>query len=152
MTERRKKAGFTPFWRTKTLTQMSNAEWESLCDGCGKCCLHKIREDDGTLTLTNVACRLLDTVTGRCGNYRRRKTLVPDCVVLTPKMARDLDWLPSTCAYRLVGAGKDLPSWHPLKTGDPASVLQAGISVTGRCVSERTAGPLRHHVVEWPEF
>ena len=125
MTERKEKAGAAPFWRTKKLSQMSPAEWESLCDGCGKCCLHKIREDDGTLTLTNVACRLLDTATGRCGNYQQRKKLVPDCVVLTPKMTRKLDWLPSTCAYRLVGEGNDIPSWHPLKTGDPASVRAA---------------------------
>jgi uncharacterized cysteine cluster protein YcgN (CxxCxxCC family) len=141
-----------PFWRTKTLADMTPAEWESLCDGCGKCCLHKIREDDGMLTLTNVACRLLNTKTARCGNYARRKKLVPDCVVLTPKKARKLDWLPSSCAYRLVSEGKDLPAWHPLKSGDPATVHSAGISVMGRCVSERDAGPLRQHVVEWPEF
>jgi uncharacterized cysteine cluster protein YcgN (CxxCxxCC family) len=152
VTSRRPKAEAPPFWRTKTLAQMSKAEWESLCDGCGKCCLHKIREDDGTLTLTNVACHLLDTRTGRCGNYRLRKSLVPDCVVLTPKMAKKLDWLPTTCAYRLVANGEDLPDWHPLKTNDPASVRRAGISVTGRCISERDAGLLRHHVVEWPDF
>ena len=153
MTSRRtQKAAPTPFWRNKTLTQMNRLEWESLCDGCGKCCLHKIREKDGTLTLTNVACRLLDSKTCRCENYKQRKTLVPDCVVLTPGTARKLDWLPTTCAYRLVSEEKELPDWHPLVTGDPESVHRAGISVAGRCISERTAGPLHHHVVEWPDF
>jgi uncharacterized cysteine cluster protein YcgN (CxxCxxCC family) len=146
------RAGPAPFWRIKKLSQMNRKEWESLCDGCGKCCLHKIREDDDAITLTNVACRLLDPKTARCGNYLKRKTLVPDCVVLTPKKARKLDWLPGTCAYRLVSEGKDLPPWHPLKSGDPASVVRAGVSVAGRCISERDAGPLRHHVVEWPGF
>ena len=152
MSTRKDKPRVTPFWRTKTLAQMSHAEWESLCDGCGKCCLHKIREDNGTVALTNVACRLLDMATGRCGNYRQRKTLVPDCIVLTAKKTPKLDWLPATCAYRLVSEGEDLPAWHPLKTGDPASVRLAGVSVVGRCISERDAGPLRHHVVEWPDF
>ena len=141
-----------PFWRTKSLTAMTQAEWESLCDGCGKCCLHKIRERNGELSLTNVACRLLDVTSGRCGNYGKRKQLVRDCVVLSPQKLRKLDWLPQTCAYRLVGEGKDLPAWHPLKSGDPATVVEAGISVAGRCISEREAGPLRQHVVEWPDF
>jgi uncharacterized cysteine cluster protein YcgN (CxxCxxCC family) len=141
-----------PFWRTKALTAMTTAEWESLCDGCGKCCLHKIRERDGSFTLTNVACRLLDTATGRCGNYRKRKQLVRDCVVLSPQRLRKLDWLPATCAYRLVAEGKDLPAWHPLRSGRADSVLDAGISVAGRCISERDAGPLRQHAVEWPGF
>lgn len=136
------------FWREKTLKQMSPAEWESLCDGCGKCCLHKIRETDGALKLTTVACRLLDTQTCRCANYGRRKALVPDCVVLTPKTVRKINWLPDTCAYRLVAEGKDLPAWHPLVSGDPASVHTAGISVHGRCISERDAGPLHDHAVD----
>ena len=145
-----KKSG--PFWRTKPLAEMTNKEWESLCDGCGKCCLHKIREDDGSFTLTNVACRLLDVAKGRCGNYAKRKQLVRDCVVLSPQKMRKIDWLPSTCAYRLVAEGKDLPKWHPLKSGTPATVITAGISVAGRVISEREAGPLRQHVVEWPGF
>lgn len=136
------------FWREKTLKQMSPAEWESLCDGCGKCCLHKIREADGTLKLTTVACRLLDTQSCRCGNYGRRKALVPDCIALTPASVRKINWLPETCAYRLVAEGKDLPAWHPLVTGDPASVHTAGISVSGRVISDRDAGPLHDHVTD----
>jgi uncharacterized cysteine cluster protein YcgN (CxxCxxCC family) len=134
------------FWREKSLAQMSREEWESLCDGCGKCCLHKIREKNRTLSPTNVACRLLDTTTTRCGNYARRKALVPDCVVLTPASLAAIDWLPETCAYRLVKDGKDLPAWHPLVSGDAESVHAAGVSVRGRCISERDAGPLHEHV------
>lgn len=137
-----------PFWRTKALSAMSAEEWESLCDGCGKCCLHKLRYPDGTLKMTRVSCRLLDTYSCRCGNYARRKTLVPDCVMLEPATIGTLDWLPATCAYRLVANGADLPAWHPLKTGDPESVHQAGISVRGRCISEREAGSLENYVTD----
>jgi uncharacterized protein len=137
----------TAFWREKTLAQMTQAEWESLCDGCGKCCLHKIREKNGTLSPTNVSCRLLDTTSCRCGNYARRKALVPDCVVLTPASLKTIDWLPATCAYRLIKEGKDLAPWHPLLSSDPNSVHKAGISMQGRCISERDAGPLHEHVV-----
>ncbi len=135
------------FWRSKTLGEMSAEEWESLCDGCGKCCLHKIREATGVLRQTNVACRLLDTSSCRCTNYPRRKALVPDCVVLTPDALAEIDWLPETCAYRLVKDGKDLPLWHPLRGGSPNGVHQAGVSVQGRCISERDAGPLQEHVL-----
>ncbi len=135
-----------PFWRAKTLAQMTKTEWESLCDGCGQCCLHKIR-DGRALKNTNVACRLLDTQSCRCTNYSRRKAFVPDCVVLTPKTVRKLDWLPETCAYRLVDAGKNLPAWHPLISGGAEDVHTAGISVRGKCISERDAGPLDDHVV-----
>ena len=96
--------------------------------------------------MTNVACRLLDTVSCRCRNYGRRKTLVPDCVVLTPAAVAGFDWLPKTCAYRLLDEGKDLPGWHPLVSGDPESVHRAGISVRSRCISERNAGPLADYV------
>lgn len=136
----------SPFWREKSLAEMSQEEWESLCDGCGKCCLHKIRERDGSLKMTNVACRLMDTTTCRCGNYARRKYLVPDCVVLTPKSIAKIDWLPATCAYRLLKDGKDLPDWHPLVSSDANSVHEAGISMGGRCISERDAGPLHEHI------
>lgn len=140
-----------PFWETKTLEEMSQDEWESLCDGCGRCCLHKLRHDDtGTLSFTNVACRLLDTDTARCSDYPNRKRRVPDCVSLTPAEVREIDWLPPSCAYRLLAEDKKLAWWHPLVSGDPATVLQAGISVAGRAVSERSAGPLEHHVVDWP--
>jgi uncharacterized cysteine cluster protein YcgN (CxxCxxCC family) len=136
-----------PFWRTKSLQDMSKSEWESLCDGCGNCCLHKMRLPSGVLQRTNVACRLLDTHTARCGNYAKRKRLVPDCVVLSVGTVRGVDWLPKTCAYRLLAEGKDLFDWHPLISGDPESVHAAGISVRGRCVSEREAGPLTDHIV-----
>lgn len=135
------------FWRTTPLAQMTPDEWESLCDGCGQCCLHKIAQDRKPALKTNVSCRLLDTHACRCNDYSRRKQLVRDCVVLTPVNIADLAWLPNTCAYRLVAAGKDLPVWHPLISGDPESVHRAGISVRGRCVSERDAGPLQDHVV-----
>ena len=139
-----------PFWRTKTLAQMTGAEWESLCDGCGKCCLHKLEDaDTGEVSYTNVACRLLDLGTCRCGNYAERKRLVPDCLILSAETVDELDWLPETCAYRLVAAGKDLAWWHPLVSGDPESVHDAGISVRGRVISERRAGELTQHLVDW---
>jgi uncharacterized cysteine cluster protein YcgN (CxxCxxCC family) len=140
------------FWTTKTLAQMTAEEWESLCDGCGKCCLHKVQIKGIKLKITNVACRLLDHDTCRCTNYPQRKTLVPDCVVLTPDTVGQLDWLPTTCAYRLVNDGKDLPDWHPLVSGDPNSVHAAGISVRGRIVKERKAGSLVNHIVPWKDY
>ena len=141
-----------PFWRQKTLAQMSRSEWESLCDGCGKCCLHKVRRKNKSIAITNVACRLLDVKSCQCSNYPERKRLVDDCVVLEPDTVGELDWLPSTCAYRLVADGKDLPSWHPLKTRSPESVHRAGISVRGRAISERDAGTFADHIVAWPDF
>jgi uncharacterized protein len=137
------------FWQHKALDGMSQQEWESLCDGCGKCCLHKLEDiDTGELAFTNVACRLLDIGACRCGSYEKRDTLVPDCVVLNPLNVAELAWMPSTCAYRLLAEGKPLAHWHPLVSGDPDSVHRAGISVRGRCVSERHAGPLEHHVLD----
>jgi uncharacterized cysteine cluster protein YcgN (CxxCxxCC family) len=139
------------FWRTKTLTEMTKAEWESLCDGCGRCCLHKLRDEDTEeLSFTNVACRLLDLKTARCSDYAKRRVKIPDCVQLTPKKLKDIDWLPPTCAYRLVQEGQDLPAWQPLVSGQAESVAEAGISVAGRTLSERDSGPLEHHIVEWP--
>ncbi len=139
-----------PFWKTKTLAEMTAAEWESLCDGCGRCCLHKLREDDGSLSFTNVACRLLDCETGLCRRYKTRRRFVPDCVQLTPETLGEIDWLPPSCAYRRLAEGKDLPAWHPLLTGTHDSVLAAGASVCRRAISEHTAGPLEHHIVDWP--
>jgi uncharacterized cysteine cluster protein YcgN (CxxCxxCC family) len=140
-----------PYWRSKTLDAMTRAEWEALCDGCGRCCLHKLRDEaDGTLAWTNVACRLLDTHACRCTDYANRKARVPDCVKLTPKRVATIDWLPPSCAYRLVAEGQDLPWWHPLVSGDPETVVQAGISVRGKVVRERDAGVLEDHVVSWP--
>jgi uncharacterized protein len=127
-----------PFWKTKALEDMSAAEWESLCDGCGRCCLNKIEDiDTGQIHLTKVACKLLDLSLCRCSDYPNRQKQVPDCIRLTPEMVRNLTWLPSTCAYRLVAEGRDIPSWHPLKTGDPDTVHAAGISVRGFARSER---------------
>ncbi|MDO9486794.1 MAG: YcgN family cysteine cluster protein [Sphingomonadaceae bacterium] len=130
-----------PFWQEKSLRQMDRAEWESLCDGCGKCCVHKLEDEDtGELVATNVACRLLDRRSGRCKDYRNRRAYVPECVRLTPEKVLDLDWLPSTCAYLLLAEGKDLPVWHPLVSGDPESVHAAGQSVRGWTVSEDEVG------------
>ena len=144
-------AGTAPFWRTKTLGEMTRAEWESLCDGCGRCCLHKLRDEEtDELAWTEVACRLLDTQSCRCSDYANRKARVPDCVKLTPKRVAEIDWLPPSCAYRLLRDGHDLPWWHPLVSGDPETVVQAGISVRGKAVREREAGALEDHVVAWP--
>jgi uncharacterized cysteine cluster protein YcgN (CxxCxxCC family) len=140
-----------PFWKTKSLEEMTREEWESLCDGCGRCCLHKLRhEETNELSFTNVACRLLDLDSCRCSDYARRQKRVPDCVSLTPQALREIDWLPPSCAYRRVREGKGLAWWHPLVSGDPDTVHQAGVSVRGRAVSERRAGALEDHVVEWP--
>lgn len=126
------------FWRHHSLDEMSRAEWEALCDGCAKCCLVKLEDEDtGDISYTNVACRLLDLGTCRCGNYALRRQLVRGCVVLDPlNLDRVLPWMPRTCAYRLVHEGRDLEDWHPLISGDPESVHKAGISLKGRMVTE----------------
>ena len=129
---------------------MTRAEWESLCDGCGKCCLHKIEDaDDGRYYYTDVACRQLNIGTCRCKDYQDRRRHVPDCIELTPEEVGGFGWLPSSCAYRLLGQGRDLPWWHPLVSGDPESVHRAGASVRGRAISETRAGPLDHHIITW---
>jgi uncharacterized cysteine cluster protein YcgN (CxxCxxCC family) len=140
-----------PFWEAKTLAAMSRAEWESLCDGCGRCCLHKLRDEDtDEISFTNVACRLLDLGTCRCSDYANRRRRVPDCVQLTPANLKTVDWLPPSCAYRLLGEGKPLYPWHPLISGTPDSVRKSGAAINGRALSERDAGPLEHHIVSWP--
>lgn len=138
----------SPFWTRKSLVEMSSAEWESLCDGCGKCCLHKLKsEDNGQVAYTNVACHLLDLVSCRCTQYTERVRMVPDCVQLSPCRLKELTWLPNTCAYRLLAEGKDLPSWHPLVSGKPHAVHEAGVSVRGWAVSEHKVRRLEEHVI-----
>jgi uncharacterized protein len=143
-----------PFWHAKTLEAMSPAEWESLCDGCGRCCLVKLEDEDtGAIHYTDVGCSLLDAAACRCRDYDNRQGKVPDCVRLTPDAVRTLAWLPPTCAYRLLAEGRDLYWWHPLVSGDPDTVHAAGISVR-----DRVAGPeedfsiqeLLHRTVDWP--
>lgn len=139
-----------PFWKRKSLPEMTSAEWESLCDGCGQCCQHKLEdEDSGQIAITNVVCRLLDTERCRCTRYSERNRLVPDCIVLTLENVGALRWMPQTCAYRLIAEGKDLEPWHPLVSGDPESVHKAGVSVRGRVISERDAGDLEDHITEF---
>lgn len=137
-----------PFWKRKSLLEMTVQEWESLCDGCGQCCLHKLEDEDtGQIAITNVACRLMDLNSCRCTRYAERNRLVPDCVVLTKQNVGRLHWMPGTCAYRLLSEGQDLAWWHPLVSGDPETVHQAKISVRSRAISEREAGDLEDHVV-----
>ena len=126
-----------PFWQTKTLEQMTVREWESLCDGCGLCCLIRFEdEESGEIIPTRVSCKLFDGGACRCSNYEQRKAYVPDCIKLTPYNIDDLMWMPLSCAYRRLHEGKDLPLWHPLITGDPESVHRAGVSVRGQTVNE----------------
>lgn len=142
-----------PFWKRKTLSTMSRREWESLCDGCAKCCLEKLEDDDsGEVSYTDVACRLLDMESCRCTDYANRRQLVDDCIGLNATTVKRYKWLPSSCAYRLLDEGKDLAWWHPLVSGDPETVHRAGFSVRGRAVPEALAGDLEDHVVTWPQL
>lgn len=126
-----------PFWKQKTIQQMTFEEWESLCDGCAWCCLHKIEDEDTReILFTHVACRLLNLKTCRCENYPQRLSLVEDCLKITPENILELTWLPETCAYRRVALGQDLPEWHPLLTGDPKSTHRAQASILGLAISE----------------
>ena len=138
-----------PYWETVPLRAMNREQWENLCDGCGKCCLHKLEDDEtGELLPTNVACRLLDRNSGLCSDYRNRRAHVPECVRLTPQKLETLDWLPSSCAYLRVYRGQGLPDWHHLVSGDREGVHTAGISVRGWTISEEDAGDLENHIVE----
>ncbi len=143
-----------PFWRAKTLDEMSPQEWESLCDGCGRCCLVKLEDEDtGRIHATDIGCRLFDAGACRCKDYSARSSKVPDCVTLTPEAVRTLPWLPPTCAYRLIGEGRDLPWWHPLVSGDPETVVAAGISVRGRVFASEEdihEDDLPERIVGWP--
>ncbi len=138
------------FWERLSLAELSREQWESLCDGCGKCCVHKLEdEDSGEVYLCNVVCRLFDLKTGRCHDYTHRRQQVPDCVVLGVDSIAKFHWLPVTCAYRLLGEGVPLFDWHPLMSGDTLSVFRAGQSVVGRVVSEEDADDLSYHVTDW---
>ena len=126
------------FWKRKSLAEMSSEEWESLCDGCALCCLQKLEDEDtGDIYFTDIACRLLDTDSCRCMDYANRAKQVATCMVLSLDDPEAFDWLPATCAYHRLANGEDLPDWHPLITGDPDSVHDAGISARGKCASER---------------
>ncbi len=126
-----------PFWETKTLEQMTAPEWESLCDGCGLCCLIRFEDEvTGEIIPTRVSCKLLDQRLCRCKDYDNRKAHVPDCIKLTPWNIEALQWMPLSCAYRRLHEGRPLPRWHPLLTGDPESVHKAGVSIRGKTVSE----------------
>ncbi|WP_265587474.1 YcgN family cysteine cluster protein [Sphingomicrobium arenosum] len=137
-----------PFWE-KPLGELDAGQWEALCDGCGRCCLHKAEDaDTGDYYATNVACRLLDLETARCSDYAGRKAKVPDCLQLSADKVADTRWLPSTCAYRLRAEGKPLPEWHYLVCGDPERVHRVGESVRGWTVSEDEAGDIEHHLID----
>ena len=126
-----------PFWERKTLAEMTPAEWESLCDGCGLCCVVRFEDElTGEITPTRVHCKLFDPHACRCRDYENRKAHVPDCIKLTPGNVDDLNWMPKSCAYRRLNEGKPLPRWHHLITGDPESVHSAGVSVRGQTISE----------------
>jgi hypothetical protein len=136
------------FWE-KPIAELDRAQWEALCDGCGKCCLHKLEDEEtGELHATNVACRLLDRRTGLCSDYRNRRAYVPECVRLTARNVRAIEWLPSTCAYRLRANDEPLPEWHYLVSGDREAVVRAGHSVSGWTVSEDDVGDLEHHLID----
>ncbi|WP_445368928.1 YcgN family cysteine cluster protein [Methylomonas sp. BW4-1] len=138
------------FWETKTLAQMSTEEWESLCDNCGKCCLNKLEDEDtGEIAFTSVACDLIDLETCRCTRYSERCTLVPECIDLKQHDFAEYNWLPSTCAYRLLTDGEALPSWHPLITGTRESVKEAGVSISSYAVKESQVTDLEDHIIEW---
>jgi uncharacterized cysteine cluster protein YcgN (CxxCxxCC family) len=142
------------FWREKSLDEMSDQEWESLCDGCGRCCLVKLEDEDtNQVHYTSVGCTLLDGQTCRCRDYPNRSDKVPDCVRLTPNTVRTLSWLPVTCAYRRVAEGKDLDWWHPLVSGDPHTVHSAGVSVRDRVDASEDDVPLLDlvdYLANWP--
>jgi len=144
----------TGFWKEKSIFDMSAQEWESLCDGCARCCLHKLEDEESDeVHYTSVACQYLNEDRCSCTQYEKRTTLVPECIQLTPVGALDYGWLPNTCAYRLVAEGKDLKWWHPLVSGLSKTVHEAGISVKEKCISELYVHPdaMEEHIITWVE-
>ena len=142
------------WWHDKSLAELNETEWEALCDGCAKCCLHKLEdEDSGEVLYTKVRCRYLDEQTCRCTDYAHRSVLVPHCIQLRVEDVHALDWLPSTCAYRLRAKGQRLPQWHPLVSGEANTVYEAGVSIRGRAISDEYVHPdgFDEHVVQWVE-
>ena len=148
------RAGLGKFWEKKSLSAMTQKEWEALCDGCGKCCLNKLEDDEtGEVEMTRIACRLLDDQSCLCSQYPIRHQFVPECIVLTPKTLKEnMYWLPQTCAYRLLSEGRPLFDWHPLVSGDPASVHRAGVSVQGMTIPEFEVDEddWEDHIIEEP--
>ena len=147
--------GLTPrFWETKRLTDLSPDEWEALCDGCGKCCMNKLEDEEtGEVVLTRVSCRLFDDGSCRCSQYEIRHQFVPECIVMSPKtLPQNLYWMPETCAYKLLWNGNALPDWHPLLTGDPDSVHDAGVSMQGVTIPEFEVDEddWEDHIIEEP--
>ncbi len=143
------------FWEEKTLGEMSPEEWEALCDGCGRCCLIKLEDEETEQVYkSDVHCLLLDAGTCRCTNYENRQEIVPDCIKITPQNAAQIPWIPATCAYRRLAEGKGLAWWHPLVCGDSETIVKVGISVKGRTVDERDvrAGEWEDHIVDWPDW
>jgi uncharacterized cysteine cluster protein YcgN (CxxCxxCC family) len=146
MTEQDKTS--VPFWKQKRLSQMSHDEWESLCDGCGRCCLNKLEdEEDGRIYYTRAACSLLDVDTCRCTDYQNRKEKMPNCIQLSVDNAQYFDWLPETCAYRLLAEGEPIPDWHPLISGTQQSVIDAGISVRGIAIPENQITDITEEII-----
>ncbi|MBP6683689.1 MAG: YcgN family cysteine cluster protein [Halioglobus sp.] len=147
-------AAVAEWWQTKALAELDPQQWEALCDGCAKCCLHKLEdEDDGEVFYTRVRCRYLDEKSCRCSDYSNRSVLVPNCIRLEPGNVRELDWLPSTCAYRLRARGEPLADWHPLVSGRADSVHRAGVSIRGRSISDEYVHPdgFEEHIIHWVE-
>lgn len=141
-----------PFWKVKTLKEMTREEWESLCDGCGKCCLIQLQDDEGDRVFTSLSCKLYDEASGKCSDYGNRSVRVPDCVVLTPDNVGQLEWMPRTCAYRLIHEGQELPDWHPLVTDDPQSTFKANMSVRGKVTNEMRVADddFDRFIRDWP--
>ena len=140
-----------PFWQTTPMEKMTAEQWESLCDGCGLCCLHKIEDDDGDILATRISCHMLDTQSCQCKDYNNRLRHVPECLVMTPALARTIPWLPDSCAYKRLARGQRLLWWHPLISGDSTLVHEEGVSAQGRVISETYVheDDFEFHIVDW---